>query len=107
MTRFGCLLLLCSLSLLVARNGYDELRGAEFVNQGEPATLTTFQEFVDPSQHAEGNSGDDQDKPWSGNATTTQPAGVFRSVDLLTGSQHWLPAPAKFLHAQLRAPPFA
>lgn len=107
MTRFGCLLLICSLSLLIARSGYDELRGAAYVDQGELATLTTFQEFVESSQHAEGNADDDKEESWPGSATSTLPASLFRAMDLLTDGRDQLPAPAKFLHAQLRAPPFA
>lgn len=100
-------MLLCSLSLLVARSGYDELRGAAYVDQGEPATLSTFQEFIEFSQNAEGNADDDNEEPKQNGVASALPGSLSRSVDLLTGGHYRLPASPKFLHAQLRAPPFA
>ena len=106
-TRLGLLLLLCSLSLLIVRNGYDELRGAELLDHGGPATLNTFQQLVESPPQDKGNAGDDLGEPWPGSASSAQPAGVFGAVGLLADGRERLPATPEYLHARLRAPPFA
>tara|TARA_R110002094_G_scaffold37996_1_gene50821 strand:- start:638 stop:961 length:324 start_codon:yes stop_codon:yes gene_type:complete len=106
-TRLGLLLLLCSLSLLIVRNGYDELRGAELLDHGDPATLNTFVELVESPPQDKDDTEDDHDESWPGSASSTQPAGVFGSVGLLSDGREQLPATPEYLHARLRAPPFA